>query len=97
MAQLRPVLHLQVGEGKGQVDEIVEHFNISAGNPAVCMTQVNLVQAASRVGDNCSRQFASLEQAQGVHPHILYTSGRKSELMHSSQHCPRLACLCQGT
>ena len=38
--------HLQVGEGKSQVDEVVEHFNICAGNPAVCMTQVcRLLQA----------------------------------------------------
>ena len=33
---------LQVGEGKSEVDEVVEHFNICAGNPAVCMTQVLL-------------------------------------------------------
>lgn len=32
----------QVGEGKSQVDEIIEHFNINAGNPAICMTQVGL-------------------------------------------------------
>ena len=33
----------QIGEGKSQVDEIIEHFNINAGNPAICMTQVGLV------------------------------------------------------
>ncbi len=32
----------QVGEGKSQVDDIIEHFNINAGNPAICMTQVRL-------------------------------------------------------
>jgi len=33
----------QVGEGKSQVDEIIEQFNINAGNPAICMTQVGLL------------------------------------------------------
>ena len=32
---------MQVVEGKAHVDEIVEHFNINAGNPVVCMTQVS--------------------------------------------------------
>jgi len=37
----------QVGEGKSQVDDIIEHFNINAGNPAICMTQVGLVTHSS--------------------------------------------------
>ncbi len=37
----------QVGEGKSQVDEIIEHFNINAGNPAICMTQVGLATYSS--------------------------------------------------
>ncbi len=40
---------MQVGEGKSQVDEIVEHFNINAGNPAICMTQVIQVSVSVMV------------------------------------------------
>ena len=37
----------QVGEGKSQVDDIIEHFNINPGNPAICMTQVGLITHSS--------------------------------------------------
>lgn len=31
----------QVGDStRAQVDEILDHFNINAANPAICMTQV---------------------------------------------------------
>lgn len=36
-----PTWVIQVGDGtRAQVDEILDHFNINAGNPATCMTQV---------------------------------------------------------
>lgn len=56
---------LQVGEGKSEVDEVVEHFNICAGNPAVCMTQVRwLLGGPTTILLHCllSRAFLVIQQ-----------------------------------
>ena len=41
-AVLDVLLLMQVTEGKAHVDEIIDSFNINAGNPSVCMTQVRM-------------------------------------------------------
>ncbi|KAL0037264.1 hypothetical protein WJX79_009148 [Trebouxia sp. C0005] len=47
----------KVGEGKSQVDEIIEHFNINAGNPAICMTQDTARSFAGKQSDEAKFQL----------------------------------------
>lgn len=88
--------YFQVGEGKGQVDEVVEHFNICAGNPAVCMTQVCRLHALHTSLDICKYAQTSTTPATVSQPTCSDVCGSHHTLVSMQIH---LCCLgsCSGS